>query len=583
MTGGRTAREEHTRHVGGGGRDGRADVERDEHESTMREHSMREHSMRKHSMRKHKETKPVILAKRQWSFIAIFMTLTLVLAACGGTTTPTAGSGGSASTAPSASPSAAPSTAASAAPSTAAGGAATTPARTATVGAATSATRTTGTGSAGAAPSTGVNPGGNAAANNYGFKPGAGSAVDNVTISSPVTLTFWHTLTGPLAENLTKIIGDFQTQNPNIKIDAQYQGNYTETFKKTTAAINGGGLPDLATAYESFVSEYQAANVVLPLDDYVNSSKYGLSAQDLQDFYPVYIAGNQYAEYNNQMLTFPFTKSALVMYYNADKLKEAGLTPPKTWDEFVSSCKKFTGDVKGYAINIDASTFNGAVYANGGKLINDDQKSWAFNGPAGIKFMRDVADMVQSGCAYQIAKANDDQAAFGEGKVVFTLGSTSGLSFYKRAVDNGAKFNWSVGMIPQGGAATPQTVSYGGNVTLFKSNSPEKQLAAWQFIKYFASTDVSAQWSTATGYLPVRKSSAETQVVKDQFTKLPAYQVAVTEVQQYAKPETSVRGTQDTRTFIQDAWTAIVGDPRQDPKKLLDDAVQKGNEALKQR
>ena len=111
-------------------------------------------------------------------------------------------------------------------------------------------------------------------------------------------------------------------------------------------------------------------------------------------------------------------------------------------------------------------------------------------------------------------------------------------------------------MIPQGGAPTPVTVAYGGNINLFKSNSPEKQLAAWLFIKYFTSTDVNAEWSTATGYLPVRKSSAETQTVKEQFTKLPAYQVAVTEIQQYGRPETSVKGTQDTRTFIQDAWTA---------------------------
>ena len=136
-------------------------------------------------------------------------------------------------------------------------------------------------------------------------------------------------------------------------------------------------------------------------------------------------------------------------------------------------------------------------------------------------------------------------------------------------------------MLPQGGAATPVTTGYGGNITLFKSNSPEKQLAGWQFMKYFASTDVSAQWSAATGYLPVRKSSAETAVVKDQFTKLPAYQVAVNDVQQYARPETSVKGTQDTRTFIQDAITAIIGDPKADPKKLLDDAVQKGNDTLK--
>jgi len=527
----------------------------------------------------------VKMAQRQITFLAVLISAMLVLAACGGNASPTAGSTG-ASTAPSTAPptaasSAAPSSAATAAPTSgAAGGAATVGAtRTvATTGGTTTPTR------AGATPSTGINAGAAGAVNNYGLKPGSTTPIDNVTISAPVTLTFWHSQTGANAEQLNKIIADFQAANPNIKIDAQNQGTYTDIYKKSIAAINGGGLPDLSVAYESFVSEYQAANVVLPLEDYVNSSKYGLSAQDIQDFYPVYITDNQYAEYNNQMLSFPFTKSELVMYYNADKLKEAGLTPPKSWDEFVSSCKKFTGDTKGYAINIDASTFNGAVYSNGGKLINDDQKSWAFNGPAGVKFMRDIADMVKSGCAYQIAKANDDQAAFGEGKVVFTLGTTSGLSFYKSAVDKGAKFNWNIAIIPQGNnGGTPVTTSYGGNVTLFKSNSPEKQLAAWLFIKYFASTNVSAQWSSSTGYLPVRKSSTDTQAVKDQFAKLPPYQVAVTEIQQYGRPETSVKGTQDTRTFIQDAWTAIIGDPNQDPQKLLDNAVQQGNDALKQR
>ncbi|MGN6809310.1 MAG: hypothetical protein ACTHMP_00405, partial [Thermomicrobiales bacterium] len=97
---------------------------------------------------------------------------------------------------------------------------------------------------------------------------------------------------------------------------------------------------------------------------------------------------------------------------------------------------------------------------------------------------------------------------------------------------------------------------------------------------YFTSTDVTAQWSVATGYLPVRKTAADSDVVKAQFDKLPAYKVAVTEIQQYGRPETSVRGTQDTRTFIQDAMTQAIADPSQDAKKLLDDAAAKGNQAL---
>jgi ABC-type glycerol-3-phosphate transport system substrate-binding protein len=284
------------------------------------------------------------------------------------------------------------------------------------------------------------------------------------------------------------------------------------------------------------------------------------------------------------MLSFPFTKSALVMYYNADKLKEANVAVPKTWDEFAAACKKFTGDTKGYAIAIDASTFNGAVYSRGGKLISDDLKSWQFNGAEGQAYLAMLQDLVKSGCAYLIDAPNADQNAFGEGKVAFTMGSSSGFPFYQTAVNNGAKFNWSVAMIPQGSAsATPVTTSYGANIAMFNKGPAEKRLASWLFIKYFTTAAVNADWSTNTGYLPIRKSAANLPVVQAQFEKLPAYKVAVNEIQQYGRPETTIKGTQDTRTFIQDAMTAAINDTGRRPKEILDEAVQKGNEALKQR
>jgi len=93
---------------------------------------------------------------------------------------------------------------------------------------------------------------------------------------------------------------------------------------------------------------------------------------------------------------------------------------------------------------------------------------------------------------------------------------------------------------------------------------------------------VNADWSSFTGYLPIRKSTLDNAAVKAQFDKLPAYKVAVTEIQQYGRGETTVKGTQDTRTFIQDVMTAAVTDPSTKVKDLLDEAVKKGNAALKQ-
>lgn len=514
--------------------------------------------------------------KRQTLLLPLFVIVVLLLAACGGAAT---------ATVPAARPSAAASTAASSAPSAAASSAA---ASAATGGGATATARPSGAASASASAATSAaasaagTPGG--ASPTYGFKPGAGSPVDNVTLSSPVEITLWHTQTSTRETKLKEIVAAFEAKNPNIKVKLELQDGYTNLFKKVTAAINGGGLPDMAVSYESMVSEYQVANVVQPLEDYINSSKYGLTAQDLADFYPLYITSNQYPEFNGQMLSFPFTKSVLVMYYNADKLKEANIAVPKTWDEFSAACKKFTGDTKGYAIAIDASTFNGAVYSLGGKLITDDQKAWQFNGAEGQAYLTLLQDLVKSKCAYLIDKANADQNAFGEGKVAFTMGSSSGFPFYQTAVSGGAKFNWSVALIPQGASnKAPVTTSYGANIAMFNKSSAEKRLASWLFIKYFTSTEVNADWSSFTGYLPIRKSTLDTTAVKTQFEKLPAYKVAVTEIQQYGKPETTVKGTQDTRTFIQDAMTAAVSDTGTKPKDLLDEAVRKGNEALKQK
>lgn len=512
--------------------------------------------------------------RRQGPWLLVLMLLLTVLSACGGTATATTGtsSSGAATAAPTAGATTAPTKGAAATTGAASGG------TTATAGASPTTGRAATSGPASIPPTAGASP---SPGNTYGFKPGAGSPVDQVTIKSPVEITFWHTQTGASQEKLKQIIASFEAKNPNIKVKAELQPNYTDLFKKIQAAINGGGLPDFAVSYESMVSEYQTAGVVVPLDDYVNSQKYGFSAADLADFYPSYITSNQYPEYKGQMLSFPFTKSVLVMYYNADKLKEAGLQVPKTWDEFAAACKKFTGSTKGYAIAIDASTFDGAVYSNGGELINKDQTQWLFNGPAGVQYLSMLQDLVKSGCAYQIEKQYADQTAFGQGKAVFTFGTSAGLQFYKKAVDGGAKFNWSVAVIPHAPTAQPVTTSYGANITVFKS-TPEKQLAAWEFIKYFTSTDVNAEWSTATGYLPVRKSAANTATVQQQFTQLPAYKVAVTEIQQYGRPETSVKGTQDTRKFIEDAIVAAITDPTRDPKQILDDAVKKGNDALKQ-
>ena len=129
----------------------------------------------------------------------------------------------------------------------------------------------------------------------------ADNPVDKVTISAPVTLTFYHTQTGPNAEKLSAIIKDFESKNPNIKINAEFQGNYTDLYKKLLASISANQWPDISVAYPSQVAEYQQANAVIPLDDYITSEKYGYKKEELDDFVESYLAENRYyPEYGNK-------------------------------------------------------------------------------------------------------------------------------------------------------------------------------------------------------------------------------------------------------------------------------------------
>jgi multiple sugar transport system substrate-binding protein len=410
------------------------------------------------------------------------------------------------------------------------------------------------------------------------------TAIDSVELTGRRTeVSFWHTQTGPKAAKLNAIVDAFNRSQTSVAVKAEYQGDYSALFKKLLAGVAAHQTPDLAVSYPSMVSEYQSAGAMVALDPYIRSARYGLSKSEQDDYIQPYWNEGKYPEYGNQMLSFPFTKSLLVLYYNADKLKEARIEKPPadwTWGDFASACKRVTtGRTRGWAIAVSASTFDGMVYSRGGKLISENQKHWLFDDQAGTDSLLLYQTAVREGWGNVVSQANGDQSDFADGNAAFALSSSSGFPFYKDAVDNGAQFKWSVATIPHGDGVAPATVLYGGSLAVFRG-VPEKQLAAWLFLKYFSSPDVTADWSTATGYMPVRTSAIGSELVQAAMRASGPYGVVVADIARYGRAETSVRGTEDTRGFIEDAITAAVSDPSTNPKQALQRAAEKGDRAL---
>lgn len=393
-------------------------------------------------------------------------------------------------------------------------------------------------------------------------------------------LRFWHTQTQENEKALKAIVADYNQQPGVTPVQADYIGNYDALYEKIRAAAASrapGVLPDLAVAYESMIADYMEAKVVVPLDDYASAPDVGFDAAALDDIFPAYLNSNRFAKFDNQLLSFPFTKSNLVLYYNASLLAEVHAEPPATWDELLADCRALKAKHPGlspFSTYVDASAFDGVILSMGGTLLQPDGLS-GFGSPGALKAVELYTKLFKEKLATQTDKGQQIND-FANGKCAFFLRSSTAAPDLGKLI--GDKFKWGARGLPTAEGVKPVTVMYGANICVFRSR-PEREMAAWKFIKYFASTEVTARWAMASGYLPVRKSAAETKPMQDVWAKRPQSRQCF-DALSIAVPEPNVAGWQNVRKCLESAQTSAINGLAT-PDKVVKELEQCANAALK--
>ena len=407
----------------------------------------------------------------------------------------------------------------------------------------------------------------------------------DIALSGPVSVKLWHALSGPQQLALDAMVKKFNdTNGRGITVTSIYQGNYTQLYEKTLAAIQAGTLPDLAHAYESHVADYARTDIVVDLGPYKDSPKNGLTRQSQDDVYRGYYETNTFPQLGNKLLSWPFTKSLGAMYVNDDVLREIGKPVPKAWDEFEATVRAATkrdssGKIirYGFGFNLDASYFDAQVYARGGTLMTADNKTVAWNGKEGLAVLQMYDRINKEGTGYS-PKGGDWQTDLAAGKLALFFSSTASLPFLKDVAErSGAK--WSIANLPQSDPANARTVQFGANVAIFKS-STERQLASWLFVKWLSETDQTAQFAATSYFMPVRASAADSQVLKDYWAKVPQGKQAF-DLIKLSSPESNVRGQQEIRDVVIFNMVSDVISGRSTPDSAISAASTKANQILK--
>ncbi len=355
---------------------------------------------------------------------------------------------------------------------------------------------------------------------------------------TPVTIKFYHTMGSNLRDVLDRYIVEFNKLYPNITIDHEQVGSYDDVRNQITTEITVGNQPNIAYCYPDHVALYNIAKAVATMDTFIASTAtvtradgttetLGLSQEQIDDFIKGYYdEGRQFGD--GKMYTMPLSKSTEVLYYNKTFFDKHGLTPPTTWDEMEALCAQIKAiDPDSIPLGYDSESNwfitmceqQGSPYtsATGDHFLFDNEQNHAF-----VERFRDwyqkgyvTTQELSGGYTSELfTKAESEM-----GNSYMSIGSSAGATHQRPdKVDEAYPFEVGITTIPQLNAQSPKVISQGPSLCIFKKDNPQEVMASWLFVKFLTTNvEFQAEFSMASGYVPVIKSVGENEVYKNKF------------------------------------------------------------------
>ena len=398
-------------------------------------------------------------------------------------------------------------------------------------------------------------------------------------------INFWVQYSDERLEAMQARAERFKNES-GITVNVIYKGHYGKVQSAMMSAAGTKDIGDVARGYGNAAADMYMIGASIDQTLLANSKKWGVTQDDINDWGANWKVGFSPYFDGNPKLLHEVGKSLEVVYYNKDWLNELGLKEPENPSQFAEVACAATNSVYsgrigdtpslGYEIDTDASNFAAWVFAHGGDVFDYNKGEYILNSAKAIQAMEFIQGMSNKGCAQATRGKYSDQQYLGLGSVMFALGSTSGITYFQKAIEEGYNGNWEISKVPH---TTPVPVLnlYGGGLIMGDTGDVNRMVAAYQWMKYISNTENSAVWSTESGYGFVRTSSADHPLIQQKRNDLAQYDRSLSYIK-YGKGEPSVPGYYSVRGEIEKAYAAIInGD---DIKSTLDSLNDEANAIL---
>lgn len=316
------------------------------------------------------------------------------------------------------------------------------------------------------------------------------------------TVNYWHGLTGPDGNFLTKMVNDYNSSNKDGLCVALSNYSWDVFFTKWLSAIAAGNPPDVVTYHINEMPQYATLGAVVPIDDLAKQVGIDMSVYpDVQQKLSVY---------NGKLMGVPLDVHPIAMYINTDMAKAAGLDPTKpptdkaTFLDWAQKLTKADGSQYGVcfgAANVQSfRVWYGWLAQNDAKFISDDLKTITINSPAAAETLQFGRDLIAK---YKVAAPNSQNpdVDFQNKKCAIHFQGPWWITGYTGT--QGLNF-----------ITAPQPVIFKHPGVwasdhffgISKQDNKENQLNAMKFVKWMG--DHAATWGMA-GQVPANKTARE--------------------------------------------------------------------------
>lgn len=412
------------------------------------------------------------------------------------------------------------------------------------------------------------------------------------TAQAATELQFWHSMDGALGEALTELSANFNAEQTEYKVVPVYKGSYEETVVAGLSAAQAGNAPHIMQAFDVATANLMSSrNLIRPAQQVLADAGEKLAPNSYAPAVASY-----YSDSKGALMALPFNVSTPVLFYNRAVFEKAGVDMSKglkTWYDVQTALirAQAAGSHCGMTVTWPAWTllentliWHNEEFATRNNGFDGTDAQLTFNTRLAIRHVSLMTAWLKSGLFAYAGRRDEGEALFLKGECAMLLSSSASYANLKR----NAPFDFDLLFMPHYddlGIKAPFNTSIGGAALwAMAGHKAAEYRGVGKFFAYLAQPQVQARWHQRTGYLPLSLPAYELTKQSGFYDAYPGVHVAVRQVTN-GPPAPYSRGVRlgnqaQVRTIMDEemeqVWALV-----KPPKQGLDDAVKRGNEALR--